>query len=537
MKILIICSTILSLLLMSSLVFPQQYDWLTTFKIDDGWIRISDSEIDQQGNIFIVGAVWDNVNNYYSINKYSSQGTQIWSVAHLEWDHSNDALMTIDIDGDLYLLFEEHVLVLSSGGDSLLNFSHETRNIRKIIVDSEKNILLFGTWYDDNNYLGDFGAHIIKYNSQGLKLWDTVVYAVPVSAGPDVTFHDATIDSENNIYITGDYFQNGFMGFLTIKTGSNGTVQWTNKYIPPGYIRASGNKIILYNGNIFVTGFAGTENVTTTYDATTLAISPDGVRLWSNTFDFAGKYDEAFDIQPFSGGVVISGISNADDARPAFAVHYLENGNESWLTHDIGWRWSQASHPIQYLPDCAADLVTNSSEIFISGLIYDTNYDGHFNTIKLTQNGEITGRTTIPIEGVGYVVESFKYNDNIILACHDTDSISTKNYIKLISIESSTISAVPKNNGNISIHYMLAQNYPNPFNPTTTIRYTLPKQSNISLNVYNLRGQKITTLVNKTQLTGEYEAQWDASGLPSGVYICRLQAGEFVATRKLVLLK
>jgi len=84
----------------------------------------------------------------------------------------------------------------------------------------------------------------------------------------------------------------------------------------------------------------------------------------------------------------------------------------------------------------------------------------------------------------------------------------------------------------------LSQNYPNPFNPTTTISYQLPSISKINLSIYNILGQKLTTLVAEKQPAGSYKAVWDASGIASGVYFYRLETQQgLVETRKLVLLK
>jgi hypothetical protein len=84
--------------------------------------------------------------------------------------------------------------------------------------------------------------------------------------------------------------------------------------------------------------------------------------------------------------------------------------------------------------------------------------------------------------------------------------------------------------------YELSQNYPNPFNPSTTIRYCLPGRSDVSLSLYNTLGQLVATLVRGEQAAGYHEARFDASGLSSGVYFYRLRAGEFIGTRKLVVL-
>ena len=126
--------------------------------------------------------------------------------------------------------------------------------------------------------------------------------------------------------------------------------------------------------------------------------------------------------------------------------------------------------------------------------------------------------------------------------------------------------------------YELLQNYPNPFNPTTTIKYEIPKmadvrtgvdrditrvdiartsvdpkispsnslqsgrhmslhQSHVKLTVYDILGNEITTLVNKYQRPGKYEVTFNAGGLSSGVYFYKLTAGEFIETKKMILLR
>jgi hypothetical protein len=85
--------------------------------------------------------------------------------------------------------------------------------------------------------------------------------------------------------------------------------------------------------------------------------------------------------------------------------------------------------------------------------------------------------------------------------------------------------------------FALAQCYPNPFNPSTTLKYALPVRSQITLRVFNTLGQEIATLVNEIQEAGYHSAEWNAGGVASGVYFYRLQAGDFVQTRKMVVLR
>ena len=86
-------------------------------------------------------------------------------------------------------------------------------------------------------------------------------------------------------------------------------------------------------------------------------------------------------------------------------------------------------------------------------------------------------------------------------------------------------------------HFSLLQNYPNPFNPVSTIHYTIPKVAHVSLKVFDLLGREVTALVNKIQMPGNYAEEFNATNLPSGVYLYRLQAGDFISMRKMVLQK
>ncbi len=83
---------------------------------------------------------------------------------------------------------------------------------------------------------------------------------------------------------------------------------------------------------------------------------------------------------------------------------------------------------------------------------------------------------------------------------------------------------------------LLAQNYPNPFNASTTIRYELPRASSASLKIFNVLGQLVATLVNEDMSMGTFRVQWSAN-VPSGIYFYRLRAGEYVETKKMILLR
>ena len=94
----------------------------------------------------------------------------------------------------------------------------------------------------------------------------------------------------------------------------------------------------------------------------------------------------------------------------------------------------------------------------------------------------------------------------------------------------------------ISDEYVLSQNYPNPFNPNTTIKYSIPRHvkhqtSNVKLIIYDILGREVSTLVNRGQNQGNYSCSFNASNLTSGIYFYRLQTGEFVDIKKMLLIK
>jgi hypothetical protein len=85
--------------------------------------------------------------------------------------------------------------------------------------------------------------------------------------------------------------------------------------------------------------------------------------------------------------------------------------------------------------------------------------------------------------------------------------------------------------------FSLSQNYPNPFNPSTSIRFDLPRATFVELKVFNALGEEVAVVVNGEMPAGRHVSAWDASAMPSGVYIYRMQAGMFVVARKMLLIR
>ncbi len=130
-------------------------------------------------------------------------------------------------------------------------------------------------------------------------------------------------------------------------------------------------------------------------------------------------------------------------------------------------------------------------------------------------------------------------SDNRIFMTGGYSEINSVNYSPLNNslFISTTVTNVKSGISNVPDKFILSQNYPNPFNPATKIKYRIERQGNVKLEVYNLLGQKIKTLVDEFRNAGNYEVNFNATELTSGTYFYKLQMDEFVKVRKMILLK
>jgi Secretion system C-terminal sorting domain len=116
----------------------------------------------------------------------------------------------------------------------------------------------------------------------------------------------------------------------------------------------------------------------------------------------------------------------------------------------------------------------------------------------------------------------------------DSEILVVENYL---SDKYDIILGVDDQSNEIPSQFTLEQNYPNPFNPLTTIKFQVPNSSFVNLKVYDVLGNEVATLVNEEKATGSYEVNFDAKGLSSGIYFYRINAGSFVETKKMIVLK
>jgi FtsP/CotA-like multicopper oxidase with cupredoxin domain len=159
-------------------------------------------------------------------------------------------------------------------------------------------------------------------------------------------------------------------------------------------------------------------------------------------------------------------------------------------------------------------------------------------TIELPADNEKGWKDTfiVPPGYVGRVVAKFDRPGRYVWHCH---ILSHEDHEMMRPFHVGPMPA-PKQSGDVIAgvtDYKLDQNYPNPFNPSTTINFSVPENSQVTLKIYDVLGKEVSTLINQVVPAGNHEVNFDATGLSSGVYFYNLTAGNFVESKKMVLLK
>lgn len=182
-------------------------------------------------------------------------------------------------------------------------------------------------------------------------------------------------------------------------------------------------------------------------------------------------------------------------------------------------------------------VITDRGDNFANALVFAFNSNGNLvatSTADNYGNYELNdlpgGEYLVTVEAPDY--DDITVNNSVVL---DYGANSTQN--KDLFVSPASITNVRPIVNNIPEKFELYQNYPNPFNPSTIISFTIPENSKVTLEVYNLIGQKISELINEEFQAGRYEINFDAKGLSSGIYLYRLKAGNYTSVKKMILIK
>jgi hypothetical protein len=159
------------------------------------------------------------------------------------------------------------------------------------------------------------------------------------------------------------------------------------------------------------------------------------------------------------------------------------------------------------------------------------------NVSFLKNNGDSTFQTAVnygtAVNSISLCAADFDGDNDYDLA------VSNNGSGKILIIENLTITSGIDESPETYLpeSFNISQNYPNPFNPTTTIKYSIPKTSNVEIKIFDILGKEIETLVNEEKPIGTYEITWYAKNLPSGVFFYQMKAGKYLETKKMLLVK
>lgn len=317
-----------------------------------------------------------------------------------------------------------------------------------------------------------------------------------------------------------------------IKTDSSGTEQWAKTY--HGMDQSYGNCVQQTSDDGYVIAGHTASYSTGNFDVYLIKTDSSGNTLWTKTHGGSG-YDEANCVQQTSdNGYLIAGYIDSY-GRGEFDIYLIKtnsSGSMLWMRTYGG----------PYRDYCTSVKLTSDEGYIIAG--YTESFgagDLDVYLIKTNSSGDSLWTKTYGGTGDDRANSVQQTSDGGYILAGSTDSkgaggtdvylIKTNEFGIVTDIDESVPHVNPT-----SFH--MAQNYPNPFNPKTVISYQLPVSSEVELSIFNILGQKVTTLFSGKQVTGTYEVEWDARGFASGVYLYRLETDKgFVQTKKLILLK
>ena len=366
--------------------------------------------------------------------------------------------------------------------------------------------------------------YLVKTNSQGDTLW-TRNYG-----GCDAEQAWCVQQTADGGYIVAGftyYFGGDEKDFYLVKTNSQGDTLWTRTY-------GGNNDDYAYSVQQTVDGGYILSGVTDSYgagekDFYVVKTDNQGDTLWTRTYGENG-WDYAYSVQQtVDGGFIVAGktVSYGPDEEDFYVVKTDGEGDTLWTRVYGGSGWDGA-YSVQQ---------TTDGGYIVAGYTYSFGAGGSdFFLVKTDSVGDTLWTRTCGGSSWDCALSAQHTLDGGYITAGTTLSYGAGSddfYLVKLGEESS----VPTISLSVPVRYSLHPNYPNPFNPSTKISYDLRTMSAVTLEVFDLLGRQRMALVNSLQPAGSYSVLFDGSGFPSGLYFCRLQAGDFVQTRKMVVLK
>lgn len=545
--------------------------------------------LDPSANICVTGASTGSGTSYdYATIKYDPSGGILWSKRYNGTGSSTDwpTAIGVDISGNVYVTGYSYgtsgdaeyatVKYKSDDGTQLwvkryTDPAEEDYYARDIFVDNSGNCYVTGETRTSGLYR-DYVT--VKYSTDGSELW---------ARNYDGPAHDSdlgkaiAVDNSGNVFVIGKSKNgSGNYDYVTVKYDPDGNQIWDKSYDEENQ-NDNGNDIAVDgSGNIYVTGES--YKTATNYDYATIKYDTDGNRIWVRRYDAGGDYDYGSAIfVDNSANLYVTGRSKLGTSGYDYAtIKYDTDGNQEWVVRYDG--------PANQGENAQDIFVDDQENVYVTGYSRNASGNDDYATTKYSPptavklvNFEAIGRegfvdirwmTEVEVNNYKWLINRAKEKDGVYKRITELnakgDGPNSYNYkdssvvpnriywYKLGDMDMGAnitwhgpIIAIPIAGKKSSLS--LFQPFPNPGNGRVKIHYRIPCYMNcspvkVSLKIYNLAGQCIKTVVNKSHKPGYYTAYWNGKDnneklVTSGLFFCRLKANSKIKNKLLVRIK
>ncbi len=468
-----------------SLAWVQQY-----FSPEDSICSINAITGDRQGNTYVAGWTYEPASDLDIVTiKYTPEGVEAWKERYIWPQLDTPAGIATDDSGNVYVL---------------------------------------GT-LDDYSLNATF--LILKYDSLGNRLWDESFQTPWGSA--NTAFVLSAFPGGGVCYAGESYTPGQGQSMVTVRLRPDGTVEWVAYYTSPSGYRATPYAMaVTDSGVVYVAGTV--PGASGGYDPIVVRYGASGSEDWTLTVEGSGTWEAFTDIAVAPQGTVyLLGDVQHDPMQTDVLVMSLgADGQELW-------RREYAS-PAGGDDNPSSICVDSLGEVYVTASCESPETESlDCVVLKYDGTGEVKDLMYFPGPGTSMeepVTSGIDAEGNLLIGGTERGSRSNWSVMRALKFGPSLTGVDPVVRG-LPARYRLDQNYPNPFNPSTVIQMAVPERSHVRLVVSNLLGQHVAILVDRVLDAGIQALEFDATRLPSGVYLYTMTAGMFVQSRKMIVLR